>query len=197
MKQLENQAIPEPWRGYLASTTPEKESASKLTEAETKFPNFSGTAKEASYKLEDAELGDIVIMPYGPKNDKSKPGLAKLAMVIETHLKKDTKPGDTDCETTKSCYVKVMEPDNGKWPDICGTTDTWGEMKTRYYFKPGHLPPEATKEYERIKANKNCEETRLSHCEMNPWDSLKLYRIRKDERTGCDKAKAIECDDSK
>jgi hypothetical protein len=116
-----------------------------------------------------------------------------MAFVVETHL--GTGPNKTDCETKKNCYIRVLEPDNGKWPDVCGTTDTWGEMKSRYYFKPGHIPTNAAAEFSRISTTKDCEETKLSHCEMSAWNSLSLYRPRNDVRKGCQhKDKAIDCD---
>jgi hypothetical protein len=107
-------------------------------------------------------------------------------------------PNNTDNKCTEdgdSCYIRVLEPDNGKWPDICGTTDTWGEMKSRYYYMPGKLPQEARDEYARIgQSSVNCKETKLSRCEMTDWDGIPLYRIRYDERSGCkDDEKSSKC----
>jgi hypothetical protein len=108
--------------------------------------------------------------------------------VAETRL-----PRDSECVADRNCYVKVLEPDGGKWPDICGTTDTWGEMHTRYYFRPGHLPVQARDEYTRIGSPTHCGETKLSQCEQEAWDEFELYRIREDERSGCDRATTREC----
>ena len=182
LKQMEPDADPLAWRGYLSA----KDTA-------VKFPSFGGTAPSGANisGLDNAQQGDIVLLPNGPGDNAAKPGLAKLAFVIGTHLDKDK----TDCEAKKGCYIRVLEPDDGKWPDICGSTDTWGEMKSRYYFKPGHLPDEATKEYARIKSTGNCEETKLSHCEQTGWSNLKLYRITKDVRKGCvNKDSAANCE---
>lgn len=179
MKQLDNQGWPLAWRGYLSA---EKE--------ETKFPAFGGAATTHADGLDDAELGDIVMLPKGPKNDG---GLAKLGFVIATHL--GTGPQKTNCESEKNCYIQVLEPDNGKWPDVCGTTDTWGEMKVRHYFKPGHLPQAAADEFTRISSTKDCEDTKLSHCEMSAWNTLKIYRPVKDVRQGCkNKDRAADCE---
>ena len=180
LKQPNLEGWPLAWRGYMSA---EKD--------QTKFPDFGGSGGGGSSKsgLDNAEPGDIILLPKGPKDDK---GLAKVAFVIATRL--STGPSKTDCDSKKNCYVQVLEPDNGKWPDSCGTTDTWGEMKARYYFKPGHLPDDAEQELERIKSTKDCEETKLSHCEQSAWGNLKIYRPRDDVRKGCDKDKAIECD---
>ena len=98
------------------------------------------------------------------------------------------------------CYVQVLEADNGKWPDVCGTTDASNDVKTRYFYKserkngkPKFLPKAAWEEYDRIKSTYSCEETKLSRCEFMPWDSVKLYHISEDLRAGCDKASAKEC----
>lgn len=185
LKQLQNDAWPNAWRGYAAPLT-----------IDSKFPVFGDGIFVPHRGLDTTEVGDIVMLPFGHEHGIAVPGvdsigLAKLALVIETRL-----PGETNCndDTQKNCYIKVLEADNGKWPDVCGTTDTWGEMKSRYYFKPGHLPLEATSEYTRIKSTGNCKETKLSHCEMSAWEDLIRYRIRDDQRNGCEKKeKAVEC----
>lgn len=178
IKELSNQGIPNSWRGYLAAD-----------KSSVRFPAFGGGSATGATGLDRAELGDIILMPNGPGDNPVRPGLAKLALVIETNL-----PGKTDCASKKNCYVKVLEPDNGKYPDICGTTDSWGKMKSRYYFKPGSLPEDAGAEYARIHSSKDCEETGITHCEMSAWERLKVYRIRNDERIGCDKSKATDCE---
>lgn len=178
LKQPKTEASPRAWRGYISAAKPENQ-----------YPSFGGSGNTDNLikGLDDAEMGDIILMPNGP-NDKD--GLPKLAFVFATKLEKD----GTHCERDKSCYVRVFEPDNGKWPDVCGTTDTWGEMKSRYYFKPGHLPKKARDEYARIGSIKDCEETKISLCEQSAWNRLTTYRIRKDIRKGCETGdKAIEC----
>lgn len=179
IKQTKNELWPNAWRGYMAASDPE-----------TRFPNFGGTQTQTLVGLNEAEPGDVVLLPDGPRGPAVKSGLAKLALVAEVRLPKNSK-----CDTEKNCFVKVLEPDGGKWPDICGTTDTWGEMKARYWFKKGHLPKEAVYEYsaKRINTASHCGETKISHCEQQGWDDLELYRIREDERSGCDKATTKEC----
>ncbi len=160
---------PSAWRGYMAAD-------------EDKFPSFGGDG-ETIQGLDNAQVGDILMMPHGPRGVSKHGGLAKVGLVIETQL-----PNNSDCAKgdRKGCYIRVLEADNGKWPDICGTTDTWGEMKSRYYYKPGHLPPAAAEEYAKIRSTGKCYETRISHCEMTGWDSgnVSLYRIRNDHRIG-------------
>lgn len=180
MKQLEADGWPNSWRGYLSAKVDGM-----------RFPKFGGNSGSTQTGLENAELGDIVMMPKGPADGSTAKdtGLPKLAFVIELRL-----PNNSDCSSQKNCYVKVLEPDNGKWPDVCGTTDTWGEMKTRYYFKPGHFPNEAAAELKRINSTSDCKETKLSHCEFSKWDDIEIYRIRSDIRTGCTKKdKAADC----
>lgn len=178
LKQLQNQGWPLAWRGYMSAE-----------KAETKFPAFGGSDSSIS-GLDKAEPGDIIMMPNGP-NDKD--GLAKLAFVISTNFDADGK--QSRCSKENNCYVQVLEPDNGKWPDVCGTTDTWGEMKSRYYFKPGHFPDEAKTALKDATSTTDCEETKISHCEMSAWDKLKIYRAREDVRQGCkNKDKSIECE---
>ena len=198
MRQLQNQAWPNAWRGYMSTTM--------TGDLSNGFPLFGSGAAVTLPGLENntadfggAQPGDIILLPTGPTNELpavDKIGLAKLALVIESNTKHNS-----DCETRKNCYVKVMEPDNGKWPDVCGTTDTWGEMKTRYYYKPAldgqpsHLPQEAADEYTRIGSIKTCEDSRISPCEQTAWDTLAVYRIRYDDRKGCEnKEKAIVCE---
>lgn len=192
LQQLENAGWPNSWRGYMAS-------GNMLDlNAKTRFPNFpdENTTTNIKTGLDNAKLGDVILMPYGPKNSVAQPGLAKLALVVETNLpKKNPKANETTCDKRQDCYVKVLEPDNGKWPDICGTTDTWGEMKTRYYYKPGHLQPKARVEYSRINSTIDCEETRILQCEQSAWGSMRLYRIKDDNRKGCEEgSRAVECE---
>lgn len=188
LKQVDSQGWPNGWRGYMAS-----DDLIDPTE-KNKFPNFGGGSSMSlsSIKLDDAKKGDIILMPSGPKNNAISAkdhGLAKLALVVEVNNK-----SNSDCEDKKNCYVKVLEGDNGKFPDVCGTTDTWGEMKSRYYFKPGMLPEQAQAEYKKIKSTGDCIETRLLQCEMSAWNQLQIYRIKDDVRKGCEnKSKASDC----
>ena len=181
IKSINQQNIPQSWRGYMSA------------DGDNKFPVWpgDGSASGGTAGLDNATQGDIILMPNGPKDDGSAQmrGLAKMAFVIETRLSKDT-----DCATKKDCYVRVLEPDNGTWPDICGSTDTWGEMKTRYYYQPGMLPATAKAEYDRTGTLGDCQETKISHCEQSAWSSLKIYHIRDDKRPGCqNKDKAANC----
>lgn len=194
MKEFLPSLWPNSWRGYIATGGLDPTN-------ENRFPNFSGPgwanlmANLALIpSLDLAEPGDIILMPFGPSNNPLSPGLSKLALVIETRL-----PNATDCDNQKNCYIKVLEPDNGKFPDICGTTDTWGEMKARYYYKPGHLPPQAQSFYtaappDGLGWTTSCEDTKLAHCEAPDWSTMVLYRIRNDVRKGCqNKDHAYDC----
>jgi len=154
--------VPLGWRGYLAS----KNDA-------TRFPKFGGAKGTTITGLSKADLGDIVLFPKGSGPDNGKPGLPKIGLVRETNI-------NGDCEKQKNCYVQVFEADNGKWPDTCGSTDNWGEMKTRYLYKPGFMPTNMVDSLNLLKSNRNCEDTKLSHCELSTWDSIELYRVTDD-----------------
>lgn len=176
--------VPNSWRGYMSTF-----------DLSTKFPVFGGSVPALVYGLSNAQVGDIITLPFGlefgfavPGYDKI--GLAKVALVVETNL-----PSTPSGTCTGGCYVRVLEPDNGKWPDICGTTDTAGEMKSRYYYMPNQLPQDVRDEYARIgQETVNCKETKLSQCEMSDWNNMILYRIRYDQRSGCkDDEKASKC----
>ena len=159
--------------------------------------------------LDRAQKGDIILLPRGgdpllnPQNANKdmntliskalngefNSGLPKLAFVVDVNLpKKDKKAGETDCTDTDDCFVKVLEADNGKWPDVCGTTDTWGMFQMRYYYKPGEnggAIKNAKDTYTKLGWTYDCVDTHLQRCEFSPWYISKLYRIRNDIRSGC------------
>lgn len=179
LKDVVPESVPLNWAGYM-NAKDEKE----------RFPSFGGSGGfggSFDSGLDNAQPGDVIMMPFGPGNSVDRPGLAKLAYVIQTYT-------NDQCGGAKgSCWVRVLEPDDGKWPDVCGTTDTWGEMKTRYYFKPGQLPADISAEYDRIHANKTCEETKLSHCEQTAWDEFQLWRPALENRPGCKETDVTKC----
>lgn len=206
--QSKQESWPLGWRGYMSTGTASLGSIANsaqsggsglsLTDTQNQFPNFGPTVGAAmgltAFKqgLDNAQLGDIVMMPRGAtKISNTRPGLAKVALVSEVNLPDASV--DRDCEDRKDCYIQVMEADNGKWPDVCGTTDTWGEIKTRYFYKPGHLPKAVKKELEDINASVSCENTKLARCEFQPWSEIRLYRVRENVRTGCTQGNAEEC----
>lgn len=154
--------FPLAWRGYLSANDDDQ-----------KFPNFPEGSGSTITGLDDAQPGDIIIMPYGAsgENATGKRGLPRLALVTR--------------EMEKGSWIKVMEADNGKWPDVCGTTDGWGELKTRYLYKDS-VPEEAKNEYERIKSTDDCADSHLSQCVAKNWDDLKIYRPTGDIREGND-----------
>lgn len=207
--KLEN--WPNSWRGYMAPGTD-----TPIVPNLNRFPNFGSVAPPVpnfgaaqpfvdpiTFKgLSNAQLGDIIVMPMGASNingpvtllAKDKPGLAKIALVTEVNLPNpNKKPGERDCRDRRDCFVQVMEADNGKWPDSCGTTSNWGQLKTRFYYQPGFLPHSVKTEMDRIGATNSCEDTSLGRCEFLPWDNITLYRIRNDLRPGCLKPSVKDC----
>ena len=61
-----------------------------------------------------------------------------------------------------------------------------GDVKTRRLYKPGHFPKDKRERLEERETDwtVSCEDTKLSFCEMKPWDKLKLYRPVEDIRKG-------------
>lgn len=162
MSQLRQESFPLAWRGYLSAKDDDQ-----------KFPNFPAGTATMETGLDKAQPGDIIVMENGAsgENAAGKRGLPRLALVTR--------------EMTKGSWIKVMEADNGKWPDVCGTTDGWGELKTRYLYK-GSVPKEAQNEYRRIGSTDDCADPHLTQCVAKNWDTLKLYRPRANIREGND-----------
>lgn len=158
--QIEQKAFPLAWRGYVGAY-----------EDAFKFPNFPNATPSMETGLDKAKPGDILVMENGASGDNSKRSLPRLAYVESVQ---------------KDEYVYVLEADNGKWPDVCGTTDTWGELKTRYLYKPGKLPSDAKLEYERLGWTSDCADGGLSECEARNWSSIKVYRPTTDIRKAND-----------
>lgn len=194
MMQMKKEGFPLGWRGYMAAGTGAIDFGLTNMTQFPKFGNSTGAASIANRNLDNVTLGDILVFPRGmaPDGPLDKPGLPSIALVIETRL-----PDKTDCETEKSCYVQILEANNGKWPDTCGITDTWGQTKTRYLYKPGHLPKDAKNEYTRIKASGSCLDSKLAYCELDSWSTTSYYRPRSllNTQLGCrGKANVSECD---
>lgn len=165
------------WRGYLSAK-----------QSDQQFPKLGGGGSTQS-GLDNAECGDIVMLPKGADGDDAHPGLPKVGIISGVNLPNKASCKSTqasNCASQKNCYVDVIEYDNGKFPDICGTTDHWKERKTVRFYKAGMLPADAKNEAQRIGWTTKCDDTKLSPCEMDKWDDLKLYRIKDDKRNGSD-----------
>lgn len=209
--QTKLEGWPLSWRGYMSTGTVTYAGGTSIPLSAVQFPNFGNsggllgnTASVAgsvagtliqTTGLGSAQLGDIVLMPRGSSDSGDKPGLAKVGLVSEVNLPKSNKqPGEKDCTDRNDCYVQVMEADNGKWPDTCGTTDAFGELKTRYLYKPGSLPPTVKNELQNVLGwTTSCEDTKLSRCEYKLWNKVKIYRPRFDIRVGCTQGDAKQC----
>lgn len=165
------------WRGYLSAK-----------DDENKFPKFPDGAGARVTGLDKAECGDILLMPDGggEKGDSKSRGLPKLARVKCEAGEKPDERASAVRDIKGKHFVEVEEADNGKWPDVCGTTNMLGEMKTRRLFKPGEMRPEIKSTLEALDWTTSCEDTMLSECEMKTWSELKLYRPIKDVRDGND-----------
>lgn len=177
--QMLGKGWPLAWRGYLSAKKEDQ-----------RFPKFGGDGAVKT-GLDNVEPKDIIILENGGANEssgekdkdgdakKAKPGLPRLAIVVRTNL-----PKNGNCADHKDCYVFVEEFNNGKWPDVCGSTDTWGQRKERTYYKPGMLPKNATDEFKRIGTSSSCDNVSLNTCELGPWDKVKFYRPKDDVREG-------------
>jgi hypothetical protein len=163
------QAAPLPWVGYVGTAEENK--------ADQELGKFANVNLSTQKGLDNAVMGDIVIMREGVKDSNGKPGLPKIGKVIEVSSGNGGDPA----------YVKVDEFDNGKWPDVCGTTTDWGVKKARYMYK-GNVPDPVAKQYERIKANPGCEETSLERCALSEdnWNNFEIYKPYEQEIEGKD-----------
>lgn len=182
--QLKSLGLPLNWHGYFSA----KETADR-------YPNFGSTPGKAIHTgLDNVKCGDIILLERGGAGAGEKPGLPKLAQVIELNTPSrisDCTDEDVDkaapgkCEKQKNCFIQVQESDNGKLPDVCGNTDMVGELKTRYIYKPGYFPADKADVLKSLNNwTKSCVDTRLTMCEMEQWDTLKFYRASEDIREG-------------
>ena len=165
--QYVQESWPLPWVGYMSDP-----------DSSLQFPNLPGDAKLVT-GLDNAQCGDIILMPYGAgkKDDAKTRGIPKVAHVICEEGEKTDKNLSAIRKIDGKHYIEVLEADNGKWPDVCGTTSMMGEMKTRKLFKPGEMREVIKATLENLDNwTTSCADTMLTECEMEPWDELKLYR---------------------
>jgi hypothetical protein len=171
------------WRGYIGSA-----------DVATRFPNFGGGAANTSVGLDNAQPGDIIVMPNGVVSAKGEPGLPTIAVVEDVNL---PTTGNKDCAAKKNCYVLVREADNGRAPDVCGTTDNWGYAPERYYYKPGQESGGTVStlkaEFDKLNWTTDCADTKLNICVFAQWNSAQLYHISDDYRPGCTDANPNNC----
>jgi hypothetical protein len=168
-KQIVQRAWPLAWRGYFSAK-----------DATIRFPKLGGGGSNVEKGLDKARCGDIIMMPTGGSDKDAKPGLPKLGRAKCSQGLTD-KESAVHCQAAgKNCYIDVEEADNGKWPDVCGTTDSFGELKIRRIFKPGNMRKAATDELQRIDWTASCEDTKLAECEMKPWNDIEVYHVNKD-----------------
>ncbi len=163
--------FPKAWRGYVADP------GNDGNDAFPKFPDQSPTLLSG---LDNARPGDVIIMPYGTEKNDGKEGLPILSYVEVTN-------NGANCRDNAGCSVTVIERGNGKWPDACGTTDAWGIESTRMLYKPGTMPDSIKNQIDKIDTapvNYSCRDNDLQHCELDDWNSLKIYRIRDDRSRG-------------
>jgi hypothetical protein len=161
--------------------------------------------------LDNAMRGDILVydedvaMPGGKDNRQvgsaSSWRLPYVAYVKETNLSASNKGGlDPVSELAtkiapgvKNQWVSVIAFNHGKFPDVCGNTDAWGDGQEYKMFK-GALP--TTRENEttafkqsfaadapvKPKYSTSCEDPRNSECVEELWNEVKRYSIREDHR---------------
>lgn len=172
-------SMPLAWRGYMGDPVA-AQSFGKL-----------GAGGGFITGLDNAQCGDIILMPTGGgrNGDAASRGLPKLARVAcDAGARSETAASGVRATPEGGKFIKVEEPDNGKWPDTCGTTNVLGEMKTRLLYKPGGMRKEILATVERLNWTKSCSDTGLSECEMEPWNELQIYRPLNDVRDGADEA---------
>ena len=158
--------FPMAWRGYIS----DPENASQ-------FPNFGGNGSTVT-GLDNAQIGDIVMLPKG--SSSAKEGLPLLGIVTQVAHKK----ANPNCASRGGCFVTIEERNAGKWPDACGNTEAWGINSTRQVYQPGTLPSNISDQLSDKQWIKNCEDPDLQHCEMDQWSNVKLFRFGNVERQG-------------
>ena len=186
-----NRQFPLGWRGYISDP-----------DVNSRFPNMFSTDKVAGAMvnggLDEAQAGDIIM--YDP--DLFAAGakrLPLLAYVTQANNKASyrEKPvgGAPGAQRTVQGleYVKVMDYNHGKFPDVCGVTDNWGIGQERTIYKtalPGEIETlflkreqdannNATKEHI---PTRTCEDSDMGYCIEPLWSRIKIYRPIKDVR---------------
>ena len=211
--QSKQESWPLAWRGYMAAGTGTaayqtanlmpsgvaRNVAMATAAGITQFPQLGNATTAAITSiagLHNAQLGDVVMLPRGGAVDgMTKPALAKVGLVAEVSWGPECNQNNTDTSKKTKCFVRLLEADNGKWPDTCGTTDTWGQMKTRYIYPVELLPKLAKEEYQRIGSNGSCEDTKISPCQLSSFYSVAIYRPSEklNIRAGCGAENGSDC----
>ena len=155
------------WRGYV--TDPDER---------YRFPNFGGTASGILTGLDNARLGDIVILNENGSAEGTKPGLPRLAVVVE-----GSNNDPAQCQSEGSCWVNIQAADDGGSPDTCGGTDAMGQVLTRTFYKPSAATDLDEGPFGILGITTDCEDQNLQRCVLQRWDQIKVYRIREDRRT--------------
>jgi hypothetical protein len=153
------------WRGYLIEP-----------DTRFQFPNFSKSASGISTGIDNAKLGDILILPRNGSGNGRPPGLPRLAIVVEGGN------NDAACQDEGSCWVNVLVADDGNTPDVCGTTDAKGQALSRTFYKPDFSENLNKDDFQTVGASTDCEDQNLQKCVLGTWDSIKVYRIREDRQ---------------
>lgn len=155
------------WRGYI--TEPDEKH---------RFPNFGGTASGILTGLDNARLGDILILDENGSAEGSKPGLPRLAVVVN-----GSNNDPQTCQSEGSCWVNIQAADDGGSPDICGGTDAMGQVLTRTFYKPSASTDLNEGPFGILGISTDCDDQNLQRCVLQRWDEIKVYRIREDRRT--------------
>lgn len=176
--KLIRESMPLSWRNYMG--TPDDEQRPSFLKGDEEPELITG--------LDNAQCGDIILMPYGGAMGPipQQRGLPKLARVMCPEGERADDAWGAIRKEGDRRYIQVQEADNGKWPDVCGTTNVLGEMKTRLLFRPGELRDASKNTLKRLNWTTSCIDTGLTDCEMEPWSTLKIYRPRNDVRNGQD-----------
>lgn len=151
------------WRGYIMDT-----------DDATRFPNFGGNPPTLRTGLDEAQPGDVILLPKNGSGTDQKPGLARVGVV--TKLSRNKNCGN-------DCWVTVVTGDDGGAPDTCGMTDAMGQVVTRYLHKPGASESLVEDDFEDINSDMSCEDQNLQHCVLSTWDEIQVFNPRKNVRS--------------
>jgi hypothetical protein len=159
------------WRGYISEPNPE-----------LRFPNWppgqGGKDMGIIYGgLDNAQAGDIIVWDEDVTEGQMQPHAAYVVAVSNKAGYQGKEPPEV--------YIKVMDYNFGKFPDICGNTNWWaqGTIRTLYRDKlPSHFEDERedlnlTKPYDVV-----CRDPDLSSCVEEFWKKVKIYRPAWDYR---------------
>ena len=155
------------WRGYASDPV-----------SDQRFPNFPSRSPAIEYGLSEAGPGDVIIFDQDVATNR----LPYVAVVTEAGnnaaYNGSTPPGGE--------WVRAISYNHGKYPDVCGNTDSWnyGDQFTMYRDY-NHMPPHLKEEWQELQsdtrvtegATPTCDDPNLSTCVEQHWNNVKRMKL--------------------